>query len=90
MHRLLYIAASCNNSAPSSPHEVELADKLLCCLEAGLLLCVCCHGLAAIGVSRLPQLQEAQQRGESHGCHVRIVAGLVRKAASFITLQLKR
>jgi hypothetical protein len=74
----------------ASPHEVQLADKLLCCLEAGLLLCVCCHGSAAVSVSRLAQLQQAQQRGERHGCHVRIVAGLVRKAASFIALQWKQ
>ena len=46
-----------------------------------------CHGLAAVGVSRLPQLQQAQQRGERHSRHVGIVAGLVRIAGSFITLQ---
>ena len=46
----IIVKAQCSKYVPPSPHEVELANKLLCRLEAGLVLCVCGHGLAAIGV----------------------------------------
>lgn len=70
---------------PDSPHEIQLAEKLLRCRQAGLLCCVGCVRAVAADCSA-PQLQQPQQSGKRRRCHVRVITRLVRKAVRLISL----